>query len=116
RYVSGDVYGDWTSTIAACPVGEVTNTIELDFFFPQGLSRIQDDGTVVSRSVKTEIQYRDAATGGAFTSIMRTYTARTLNQIGYTCQISVPGIRTEVRVLRVGSVTTFTQINATIQW
>src|SRR5699024_11007157 len=44
RYISGDVYGDWTSTIAACPAGAVTNTIELDFFFPQGLSRIEDNG------------------------------------------------------------------------
>jgi len=116
RYISGDVYGDWTSTIAACPAGAVTNTIELDFFFPQGLSRIEDNGNVVSRSVKTEVQYRDAAVGGAFTSVMRTYTERTLNQVGYTWQISVPGIRPEVRVRRVGSVTTSTQINDTIQW
>src|SRR5690625_4110026 len=116
RYASGDVYGDWTSTIAACPAGAVTNTIELDFFFPQGLSRIEDNGNVVSRSVKTEIQYRDAATGGAFTSVMRTYSEATLNQIGYTWQISVPGIRPEVRVRRVGSVTTSTQINDTVQW
>src|SRR5699024_3199850 len=116
RYLSGDVYGDWTSTIAACPAGAVTNTIELDFFFPQGLSRIEDNGNVVSRSVKTEVQYRDAATGGAFTSVMRTYTARTLNQIGYTWRISVPGIRPEVRVRRVGSPNTSTQINDTIQW
>ena len=116
RYVSGDVYGDWTSTIAACPAGAVTNTVELDFFFPQGLSRIEDSGDVSARSVKTEVQYRDAAIGGAFTSVMRTYSAGTLNQIGYTCQISVPGIRPEVRVRRVGSVTTSTQINDTVQW
>lgn len=116
RYVSGDVYGDWTSTIEACPAGAVTNTVELDFFFPQGLSRIEDDGDVVSRSVKTEVQYRDADIGGAFTSIMHTYSDATLNQVGYTWQINVPGIRPEVRVRRVGSITTSTQINDTIQW
>lgn len=110
------VYGEWTSTISACPPGEATNLIELDFFFPSGLNRIEDDGTVVNRSIRTEIQWRDSATGGAFTSVMRTYTERTLNQVGYTWQISVPGIRPEVRIRRVGAQATSTQVNDTVQW
>src|SRR5699024_8951838 len=81
-----------------------------------GLNRLENDGTVVNRSVRTEVQWRDSNEGGAFTSVMRTYTERTLNQVGYTWQIAVPGIRHEVRIRRVGAQSTSTQINDTIKW
>lgn len=115
-FAGGTVYGEWSSTFAACPAGELTERFEVDFFFPQGLGYIKDDGNISNRSVTVEIQYRDADTGGPFTSIVKTYSARTLDQIGFTESFSVSSMRPEVRVRRVGSQSTSTQVQDTVQW
>lgn len=115
-FAGGLVYGEWTSMFAACPPAETTSVIELDFFFPSGLAVIQDNGDLAGRTVRTEIQYRDANTGGAYTSVVKIYSNNTLDQIGYTEQIAVPNIRPEVRVRRVGATSTSTQVQDTVHW
>lgn len=110
------VYGPWTSLFTACPPGEVTDTAELDFFFPNGLCRIDDDGDVRDRSVSIDIRYRDANVGGAFTVESRTYTQATLDQIGFTERISFSAMRPEFQVRRVGALSTDVRVNDTVQW
>lgn len=114
-FAGGLVYGDWTSTFGGCPASETTTLLEIDFFFPGGLAVIEDDGSLGGRTVRVEIQYRDMS-GGPFTSIMKVYTQSTLDQIGITEQISIPSMRPEIRVRRVGAQSTSTQIQDKIHW
>lgn len=111
------VYGDWTNTFLAVPnLSETTPYIELDFFFTGGLGYIENDGDVSQRSVTVEIQWRDARVGGPFSSHRAVFTDATLDQIGFTERIGVGGITPEVRVRRIGSKDTSTQLNDTVQW
>jgi hypothetical protein len=96
--------GDWAGPIAACPPGEAVRRIELDFFFPQGLVRYtEQNGNIRSHWAKVEVQYRDIATAGAWTSHTFTYEAMSPDQQGYTDWITIPTyMRPEVRVRRIG--------------
>ncbi|MFK3815076.1 host specificity factor TipJ family phage tail protein [Pseudomonas sp. NPDC089407] len=110
--------GDWSGPIAALPAGEVTRRLEVDFFFPQGLIRYTDkNGNPRQVSVKVEIQYRDIATAGDWTSVTTTYTATSPDQMGYTRKISLPtSMRPEVRVRRIGEESTSTNKQDRVQW
>jgi len=110
------VYGEWTSLFMACPGAETTTTFELDFFFQSGLAYINDDGGLDERTVQVEIEYRDANGPGAWNSAIKLYTARTLDQIGFTERFDVAAMRPEVRVRRVGAQDTSTQVQDTILW
>lgn len=92
----------WAGPFAACPAGETTNTIEVDFFLPQGQGKIDGD-TVVSFDTKrqVEVQWREI---GATTWNSQTYTIdnATRDQLGFTYRLSLgSAIRPEVRVRRV---------------
>ncbi|KAA0910691.1 host specificity factor TipJ family phage tail protein [Pusillimonas sp. ANT_WB101] len=115
-YLSGLVYGEWTSIIGACPPGETTNTIEVDFFFASGLGKIKDDGDLEAYSVTVEIQYKDATAEEPFISVMKAYSAATLDQIGYTETINVDGRTPIVRVRRATLASTSTQVQDKINW
>ncbi|HGY9636209.1 host specificity factor TipJ family phage tail protein [Pseudomonas plecoglossicida] len=110
--------GDWSGPIAALPPGEVTRRLEVDFFFPQGLIRYTDkNGNPRQVSVKVEIQYRDIATAGPWTSVTSTYTATSPDQMGYTRKISLPTfMRPEVRVRRIGEESTSSNKQDRVQW
>lgn len=110
--------GDWSGPIAALPDGEVTRRLEVDFFFPQGLIRYTDkNGNPRQVSVKVEIQYRDIATAGDWTSVTATYTATSPDQMGYTRKISLPtSMRPEVRVRRIGEESTSSNKQDRVQW
>lgn len=110
--------GDWSGPIAALPPGEVTRRLEVDFFFPQGLIRYTDkNGNPRQVSVKVEIQYRDIATAGDWTSVTTTYTATSPDQMGYTRKISLPTfMRPEVRVRRIGEESTSSNKQDRVQW
>lgn len=111
----GTVYGEWSSEFVATPGKETTTAIEIDFFFPNGLGYIRDNGDVTSQGLGIEIQYRNAD-GGPRTTISKWYENWTLDQIGITESISVPQMRPAVRVRRVGASATSTQVKDTIQW
>lgn len=115
RFVGGDVYGEWTNEFVATPDGSTTNLLELDTFFPQGLCYLDDDGTVISRSVAIEYQYRDSV-GGPRTTLRYTYSDATVDQIGFTQQIPIATMVPRVRARRVGAQSTSTQIQDKCQW
>lgn len=115
-YHGGAIYGEFSSLFVACPAGELTTRFECDFFFPGGLGYIEDSGNIANRSVTVEIQYRDANIGGAFTSVVKTFTDSTQDQIGFTEAFDVPLMRPEVRIRRVGVNETSTQVLDTVQW
>ncbi|AIR90235.1 host specificity factor TipJ family phage tail protein [Pseudomonas cremoricolorata] len=112
------VEGDWSGPIAVVPPGEVTRLIELDLFAPQGLIRYTEkNGNQRQVSVKVEVQYRDMATAGAWTPVVKTYTAMTADQVGYTLKISLPvAMRPEVRVRRIGEESTTSNKQDRMQW
>lgn len=110
------VYGESVGPIVLLPAGETTTTFEVDFFFPQGLNRINDEGKVRERSVGVVVEYRDAA-GGPWQVLERVYTQATLDKIGFTERItSASPIRPEVRVRRRGARGASTQVNDVLQW
>lgn len=109
--------GDWSGPFPACPAGTTTSRIAWDIFFPQGLVHVGGKGDLNNLSVTVEMQYRDISTAGAWTSFKKTYTAMTLDQLGYTEYIDIPGnIRPEVRMRRIGAKSTSTQDANTVQW
>lgn len=110
--------GDWSGPIAALPEGELTRRLELDFFFPQGLIRYTDkNGNPRQVSVKVEVQYRDIATAGPWTSVTSTYTATSPDQMGFTRKLSLPAfMRPEVRVRRIGEESTSSNKQDRVQW
>ena len=109
--------GNWLGPFAACPENETTDTIEYDVLFPGGLIRIGSKGQNVPRSVRFELQWRDMATAGAWTSVARTIEAATQDQIGYTRQVPLGSkIRPEVRMRRIGAKSTSAQIQDAVQW
>lgn len=114
---SSSTEGDWLGPFAACPAGAVTSKIEWDYFFPGGLVDIPGGGDLTNKSVTAELQYRDYATAGAWTSITTTYTQATLDQIGFTesANLTYP-MRPECRVRRIGAKSTLTNVQDTIQW
>ncbi len=77
----GTVYGEWSSEFVATPGKETTTGIEIDFFFPNGLGYIRDNGDVTTQGLGIEIQYRNAD-GGPRTTISKWYENWTLDQIG----------------------------------
>ena len=114
---AGTVYGEISGPFTICPVSESTNTFEVDVFFPQGLAYISDEGDVLSRSVRVEISYRAAGSSEDWVSTSKTYTAASMDQIGYTERITIPTyMRPEVRIRRRGAKSTSTQVYDTVQW
>lgn len=109
--------GTWAGPFYACPQGTVTSRIEWDVFFPGGLIRINDKGKTRSRSVTVQLQWRDAASGGAWNSITRTYTDGTKDQIGFTETLNLPyAMRPEVRMRRTTPEDKSTNISEKAQW
>lgn len=114
-FSGGTVYGEWTSEFVVTPGSEVTSTLEFDFFFPGGLAFINNEGGLQSRSVGVEFQHRNLD-GGPRVSVQRTYTQRTLDQIGFTERIAIAASRVACRARRVGASSTSTQVQDTIHW
>lgn len=114
---SGTVYGESAGPFVLLPAAETCTVMEVDFFFPQGLHRINGDGDVLSRSVGVVIEYRDAAGGGAWQALSKTYTLATLDQVGFTERITFTApTRPMVRVRRRGARSSSTQVQDVLQW
>ena len=109
--------GDWSGPFPACPLGATTRRIAWDVFFPQGLVHVGGKGDMNDLSVTVEMQYRDISAAGAWASVKKTYTSRTLDQLGFTEYMDIPsGMRPEVRMRRIGAKSTSTQDANTVQW
>lgn len=91
----------WLGPFLACPDGETTTAIENNFIFPNGHIQYNSKGNPKSHSVRVLVQYRNAATAGAW--ITRTYyfKGKTADGHGYTRRISgLAAAQYEVRVRR----------------
>lgn len=109
--------GWWYGPFVAVPEGATTQKIELDFRFNEGLCYLDDAGNPQSRSVIVYIQYRNADVGGSYTSISKTYTGSTLDQLAFTESISLPaGYRPEVRIRRVSFEPNDVQYKDKMEW
>lgn len=110
--------GAWAGPFTACPEGEKTQHLEWDVYFPQGLSYVSTkSGAVGPLTVRTELQYRDIDTAGAWTSVFKSYTGATLDAIGFTETLSLPAnIRPEIRMRRIGAKSTATNHQDIVQW
>ena len=115
---SSSTEGDWLGPFTACPAGALTSQIEWDYFFPGGLTEVKaTNGHLITHTVNVELQYRDYAIAGAWTSVPNSYTQATLDQIGFTetTTLDYP-MRPECRARRIGAKSTNTSIMDTVQW
>lgn len=108
---------NWTGPFPACPDGEVTNTIEFDVFFPQGLYQLNKYNNPVAFPVTVELQYRDITVGGAWTAVSRTYNGGTIDQIGFTELVALgSSFRPECRMRRITPDSLATTVSDAVQW
>jgi hypothetical protein len=109
--------GNWLGPFCACPENQLTSTIEWDYFFAGGLGGLSGDGSWLDIGAYTEMQYRDFAVGGAWTSVQHAYGNRTFDQLGYTNTVNTPyPMRPEVRVRRLGAKSPDPSVQNGIQW
>lgn len=111
--------GGWRGWFAACPDGEVTDVLQWNLFFPEGLCWVGNTGNVVSMTAAYTVQYRDAALGEAapITTLQYSHTNNTLDQGGYTTTLRLPTpIRPQVRMRKVLVMGESLEFHDTIQW
>lgn len=114
---SSSLEGGWRGPFPACPAGEKTQALQWDVFLPEGLVGVGAKGDFYTLSVSYELQYRDMAIGGAWTSVPQTLTDNTLDQIGDTQTIGLPyPMRPEVRMRKTYPLTYNVEWRTTIQW
>lgn len=91
----------WLGPFLACPDGETTTTIENNFIFPNGHIQYNSKGNQKSHSVRVLVQYRNAATAGAWITRTYDFKGKTADGHGYTRRISgLAAAQYEVRVRR----------------
>lgn len=82
----------WMGPFLCCPDGETTDTVEMNFIYPQGLVDIgSKDGAKHYHKVQMTVQYRLTGTTD-WTSVTITHGNTTINEIGYTETISLPAV------------------------
>lgn len=116
---SANTEGGWRGWFAACPDGEVTDLIEWDMFFPNGLCWVGNKGNVVSMTAAYSVQYRDAALGptAPVTQLEYTHSNNTLDQGGYTTRLRLPyPMRPEFRMRKVLIMGESLEFHDTINW
>lgn len=108
--------GQFNGPFFACPAGEKTQKIWVDFTLPQGLGELDDDGNFLSRSVTVRIEYRDEG-AQEWSFVEETYSNSTNDQLGRTLPIDLPTkIRPEVRIKRMTAANDDTRIKDEIYW
>lgn len=114
---SASLEGGWRGPFPACPTGEKTSILEWDVFFPEGLVGVGAKGDFYPVTVTYEVQYRDMAIAGAWTSVSRSLTDNTLDQIGDTQVYGLPyPMRPEVRMRKTAPLIENVELRDTIQW
>ncbi|MET2736286.1 hypothetical protein ABXT16_12620, partial [Staphylococcus epidermidis] len=74
----------------ACPAGEVTDQLWLDFKFPQGLGELDDDGDFLSRSVTITIEYRNEGDDDWIVADNPVFTNASNDELGRTIPFTLP--------------------------
>lgn len=86
----------------ACPPGQKTSRIELDFERRQGWGHYSDSGALGALTVAIEIHYRDVVAGGEWSILPHEFTGRSFDELGETLTINLPSeIEPEVKVIRI---------------
>lgn len=113
---SSGVVGEWTGKYVCTPFGETSRNVEFDIFFPRGLGRLGDSGGIQSYTAIIEFQIEDILTGQIY-SMVKSYTASTNDQIGFTEKFTAPdGWRFQCRMRRIGAKSTDIQVLDDVQW
>lgn len=100
----------------ACPEGEETNLIELDFFYPNGLCGVGREGQIYELGVNYEIQWRMLGES-TWNSIPVGDVNSTLDQGGYTKVVPLGRTgRPEVRVRKTFPLEENLEFHDTVQW
>lgn len=93
---------NWIGPLMGCPENELATMAEYDVFFNNGLCYYSKQGNIKVSSKSVEVRWRDAAIGGAWTTITHTYVEATPDQIGFTHQLVFPyPLRPEFQMRRV---------------
>lgn len=109
--------GGWRGWFLACPENELTNRIEFDMFMPGGLTHVGGKGDLNERTASFEVQYRPFGSTGTGVSTSFSYTANTLDQLGFTRGIDIPSMMApEVRIRKTAPPDEGPQEHNTIQW
>lgn len=114
-----NIEGGWRGWFAACPENELTDHVQWDMFFPEGLCQVGQTGNVVSMGAYYTCQWRDAALGPAapVTEIDFVHTNNTLDQGGYTTDFLLPyRMRPQFRFRKRLPFGTNLEFHDTIQW
>lgn len=108
----------WTGPYAASPEGALASELEIDFFYPGGLYKINETtGNPNSLTVRVQVQYRDLDTAGDWTSSAYDHTGGRIAQAGFTHRIALPyPMRAEVRVRRVTADYVKSSVSDEVQW
>ncbi|EPH1096473.1 host specificity factor TipJ family phage tail protein [Pseudomonas aeruginosa] len=94
--------GGWRGPFPACPVSEKTNFVEIDVFCPEGLCGVGREGQIYQIRTYYDIQWRDMAIGGAWTTVSKNHAGSSLDQQGFTDGIPLPYMmRPEFRIRKV---------------
>lgn len=114
-FTGGTIYGEWASEFVVTPGNEETALIEVDFFFPQGLNEVKDNGDLTWREVHVEILVRNLDTGSTVI-FHRTFRATTMDAIGFSLRYSVPIGKYAVSARRTSEETKASKYNDKCNW
>ena len=93
---------NWIGPFFGSPNGRLTNRFEYDVYFPSGLIIFNDDGDKRELTRSVELEWRDSAIAGTWTTITNAFTEITSDAIGFTFSITLPySMRPEIRMRRV---------------
>lgn len=107
----------FTNRFSAMPNGVKTSQIEVDFFFPNGLCWVNDDGSLISTSVGIQINITDKDTGNLIMNDYKYYSDATTDQIGFTERIQLPYFcEPLVKVRRLERGSDSAQSRSNIEW
>lgn len=104
RIDDSNLQGGYRGAFPTCPPGETVDAIEwsLQFNLLIGIANTGEEFSVSSAHV---LEYRDMAIGGAWTSITKTVSNRSMDAVGYTFREYLPyPMRAECRIRRLGKI------------
>jgi hypothetical protein len=100
RLDSSNFSGGYRGAFPACPEGELVDAIEWSVLFTT-LIGIGREGQEYAANSRHQFEYRDMAIGGAWTVLVKTMTANSMDAVGYTFREILPyPMRPECRIKR----------------
>lgn len=108
--------GEWLGPFQACPSGSVTDTIFLDFLYPNGLGQENEDGGIDRWDVWVDVEWREVGTE-SWSRVHADEHANTRDQIGSTLAISIGSSYTaEVQLRRANKDSDSATVRDTVYW